>query len=580
MKNSNYKGIGCVVLFVTPFFVVGCVTTFLIGKHIVTSLQMQRWTTVDATVLSAGAHTVDSGDDGKSCRVSARYTYVFDGQAYSGDRAGITDQVGFGGTLRKRAALLQEAQRAGLPVGCYVNPRNPAEAVLFPGVQWDHVFFLSIFSLVFGGVGVGGYGMMWFGRRKLREREMLESQYPGEPWRWRPEWDRGVIPAGSKATMVGLWAVAGFWNAISAPVPFAIAEEWQGGNSLMLLALLFPLVGAGLLIAAVRATLIWLKYGRTELVMRSVPGVIGGELIGAVRIPQPVDFDERVTVKLSCIKKVTSGSGDDRSTSEHVLWQSEHQVDRTDVQVTQQTLVPVVFLIPYTCRPTDEASDVSWRLEAAGATPGLDFQARIGIPVFQTAESREEVTEHSTVDPTVRAERMKEAARSSLVGVRELGMGRLELDVPPAAVRSVGMFLSLAAFTIFWTAVCVGMVMFDVPILFPIVFGLLDLLLWLILLQLLTGRTQTRIGAGEIAVSSRFLCFWSRRTIPAADVHRVEIPVTSRAQSGSRQYLYYSVRVFYGGSEKERHFDVADSIGNKAEAEWIAEAVENALLNG
>lgn len=427
---------------------------------------------------------------------------------------------------------------------------------------------------------MGGYGLMWFGRRKLRERETLQSQYPGEPWRWRPEWDRGVIPAGSKASMLGLWAVAGFWNAISAPVPFAVADEWQGGNALMLLALLFPLVGAGLLIAAVRATLIWLKYGRTELVMRSVPGVIGGELIGAVRIPQPVDFDERVTVKLSCIKKVTSGSGDDRSTSERVLWQSEHPVDRGDVQVTEQTLVPVVFLIPYTCRPTDEASEVSWRLEAVGATPGLDFQARFEIPVFLTAESREEVTEHSTVDPAIRAERMKEAARASLVGVRELGIGRLELDVPPAAVRSVGMFLGLAVFTVIWTAVSVFMVMFDAPIVFPIVFGFFDFILWLILVQYVTGRRRTRIGAGELEVSSRFLCFWSRRTISAADVRRVEIPVTSHAQSGSKQYLYYSVRVFYGGSERESHLDVADSIGNKAEAEWIAEAVEKALLNG
>jgi hypothetical protein len=135
-------------------------------------------------------------------------------------------------------------------------------------------------------------------------------------------------------------------------------------------------------------------------------------------------------------------------------------------------------------------------------------------------------------------------------------------------------------FTIIWTAVCVFLVKMEAPLPFPIVFGLFNALFWLILIHYLTGRRRTLIASDAMKVSLRFLCFWSRRTVPAEDIHRVEIPVTSRAQSGSKHYLYYSVRVFYRGPRKERHVDVADMVGSKAEAQWIAAAVENALLNG
>ena len=576
MKNSNAKGIGCVFLFVTPFFLVGCFTTYLIGDHIVTSLRMHGWTQVDATVLSAKARRVSKGNE-SSWEISAEYQYVYDGQTYSGNRVGIDDSVGFGGTLRRRAALLNEAQQTNQPVVCYVNAEVPTEVVLFPQVQWLHVFFLGIFSLAFGGVGVGGYALGWFGGRMLRERDQLRSVSPNEPWLWRPEWNRGTIRSGSKGKMISLWVFAGFWNVISAPIPFAIAEEWGQDNKLILLGLLFPVVGMGLLIVAIRVTLVWLKYGRTELVMRSVPGVIGGELVGAIRIPKPVDFEDRVTLTLSCIKKVTSGSGKNRSTSEKVMWRTEHQVDRADVQVTQQTLMPVVFMIPYTCRETDEEKDVEWRLEARGATPGVDFRAQFEIPVFKTADSREDVTEQSAVDPEVRAEKVKEAASASSVHMRELGNGLLELDVPPAAFRSVGSFLGLTLFTAIWTVVIFFITKSDAPILFPIVFGVFGLIMWLAVLQQLTGRKHTRITPDTIEASSRFLCFWSRRTIQASEFRRVKIPVTSRSQTGSKQTLYHSVRVFYGAGTKEQHVDVASSISNKAEAEWIAASVEKAL---
>ncbi|MHB8900980.1 MAG: hypothetical protein ACYC6Y_19710, partial [Thermoguttaceae bacterium] len=402
--------------------------------------------------------------------------------------------------------------------------------------------------------------------------------YPDQPWMWKPEWNRGAIPAGARSAMLALWAFAFFWNAISAPVPFMFLEEWAQGNKLALVALLFPLVGAGLAAGAVYATLVWIKYGRTELALRSVPGVIGGDLVGAIRIPRAVEFRDRVKLTLTCLQKTVSQSGDGESTHETVLWQSEHLVGGDQVEVGRQTLVLVVFVIPSACRPTDEESGVFWRLQAAGPTPGLDFQARFDVPVFRTADSRDDVTEESTLDPAAEAERLKEAARASRVHVEELPGGALELDVPPAAFRSAGPFLVLALFTLGWTAAIVLATLFGAPVFVTIGLGLFGLLLWLVMLQQLTGRRRSRVTTESIETASRFLCFWSRQTIAADQVQRVECPVTSQAQQGSRHYAWYSVRVFYRQGDRERHVDLADTLGSKAEAQWIAAAIENALL--
>jgi hypothetical protein len=59
-------------------------------------------------------------------------------------------------------------------------------------------------------------------------------------------------------------------------------EFFDKGNKLAVLGLLFPAVGAGLLVWAVRATLRWRKFGSSTFEMTTLPGVIGGPLRGTI----------------------------------------------------------------------------------------------------------------------------------------------------------------------------------------------------------------------------------------------------------------------------------------------------------
>ena len=59
-------------------------------------------------------------------------------------------------------------------------------------------------------------------------------------------------------------------------------------------------------------------------------------------------------------------------------------------QDANHSAVPVLFAIPYECRPTDqENSDntVDWTLEVTAKTAGLDYRAEFTVPVFKTSES-------------------------------------------------------------------------------------------------------------------------------------------------------------------------------------------------
>lgn len=210
-----------------------------------------------------------------------------------------------------------------------------------------------------------------------------------EPWNKNRHWKRGVIPGWSKGIMIGLWAAAAFWNVVSLPILGSILKEMSKGPGLYLVGLVMPLTGAGLVIAAIWATLCWLKYGRVEFVMQSVPGVIGGTLVGAIRIPRHVDFEDGVTVALHCIRVRKVGRGESGHFERRTLWHRAQTVSCTDVRLGPPTLIPVVFAIASQCRETNDEKNIHWRLDASGATPGFDFRVSFTVPVFKTQQSED-----------------------------------------------------------------------------------------------------------------------------------------------------------------------------------------------
>ena len=252
--------------------------------------------------------------------------------------------------------------------------------------------FQMVFVLSFGGAGLGLLIGGFIAHRKQRAEAALAAAHPESPWMWKADWAAGRIVSSSKATMLAALAMAFFWNAISSPLWFVLPGEIiDKGNRMALLGLFFPAVGLTFVGWATLCILRWRKFGQSVLRMASVPGVIGGRLAGVIQTSAKVRPEDGFHLLLRCVRRVTTGGGEHRSTSDTILWEDERIVTRELLEdQAELSAIPVEFPIPYDCRPSDERNpddQTLWRLTTMAAVPGMDYAATFTVPVFKTADS-------------------------------------------------------------------------------------------------------------------------------------------------------------------------------------------------
>ena len=328
MKRKKAKGLGRIGLtvFSLPFAGVGVFMAVLLVRSLLAQDEMKSWAKVPATVLESELET-HRGDDSTTYEVTARYRYSFERQEYTGTRVGLsTGADNFGSYQQDWAAKLKQHQSSGEPLPAYVDPNNPVDAILDRKLRISMLLFHGLFALVFGGVGFGLLFGSWLGGKKVKQATALEAQYPDEPWNWRADWASGKLESDTRA---GLWVSIGFatfWNLVSSPVLFVLNDELAKGNYMILIALVFPLVGLGLIIWALRSILVYRRYGRTVLHLAEVPGVIGGRLTGAIKLTTRLEPEDGFALTFSCVRITVTGSGKHQSTQRNILWQQQSNV--------------------------------------------------------------------------------------------------------------------------------------------------------------------------------------------------------------------------------------------------------------
>ncbi len=361
-----------------------------------------------------------------------------------------------------------------------------------------------------------------------------------------------------RRTVFGAWAFALFWCLVSAPILIFVPRQLEA-HPAALIGLLFPGVGVVLLARAARRSLELAKFGTPIFRMPAVPASLGGEVRGTIETRLAAPPASGVDVKLTCIRRTVSGPPR-RTLWEHILWRDECVVPPSEIAASPTgAAIPVRFALPADQPATNSehpADTIEWRLDAAAAVPGVDFEARFELPVFRTSASPPPEV------PAPPAAALDLPPNPQTV-VRATTRGGREFLFPPH--RNPRAAVGLTAFWLIWSGAIWGLATVQAPLLFLVVFAAFDLLLLAGVLTLWFGTAAIVCDAGTVTVRNSVLGIARTRSAPAAQIVAIDAPITMQTGDGSGT-PYYSLRLRCRGG---RTLDAGFELRDKREVEWL-----------
>lgn len=335
-------------------------------KPLARIVSARDWPSTTCEIISSSVHE-SRGDDGSTYRVNVTYRYDVDGRAYVGDRYKFitASSSGYGGKAAIVAAL-----RPGTRTGCYVNPGNPADAVIERGFTADMWF--ALIPMVFVIVGAVGLYFMIFGRG----RSMSLSSAPNVtlssyskaaaramPTLLSPKQSRG-------AKLVLLTVIALVWNGTVAFFLFQVVSAARRASFMWLTTLfLIPFVLVGLFVIVLAFHQALMLSNPKPNVTVSKPNVPpGDELEVTWSIDGRIDMLRRFSIDLEGREEATYRRGTTTTTDREVF---------ATIGVVEQ-ITPAIrgggsarVTIPATTMHSFEAPNnkVVWVIRARGEIP-------------------------------------------------------------------------------------------------------------------------------------------------------------------------------------------------------------------
>ncbi len=259
---------GIIFVFGLAFTAFSCLFFHFFFKDAKSFFDAKNWTAVPA-VVEASEVKSHAGDDSTTYSVHITYRYSLGGKTYRSERYSF-----FGGSSSgygsKRAIV--DAHPPGAEFTCYVNPKDPAQAVIERGVTKDAII-ISIFIAIFFGIGLlmllGGLSALLRRGKKGGELSGAVPEQGTASSRVTFGEDGSLdefqisryaqLPSGEvmmKAAVsprmkaAGLLLIALFWNGIVSIFVMEAVDSWRSGHPEIFLTLFmipFVLIGLGML---------------------------------------------------------------------------------------------------------------------------------------------------------------------------------------------------------------------------------------------------------------------------------------------------------------------------------------------
>jgi hypothetical protein len=441
------------------------------------------------------------------------------------------------------------------------------------------ILFGSIFVFIGGGLmyaAVRGYGL-------VAQQAAREEASPLSPWLWRTDWASRRAESQNKKSAVALWVLAVICNAVTLPFLLSMAQQFaRNRNPAVFLLLGFNVMGAILIVKAARATIRRRRFGDTYFEFDTLPFSTGEGVRGRIQLQLDTRAEHGIDLRLSCVRKVVTGSGDHSTTNQIILWQVDQNVPTGAVAPGPLgRAIPVDFPIPADSAITshDNPSDqILWLLHAQADVPGVDYSDDFEIPVFRGAASTETTRDSNapasrTADTsgfaTTHSDDAGELAQPAhtkvVVG---MGSGGTEFYFPP--FRNPGRAAILLLVTIVWCGVVYLIYENHAPVFFLIAFGFCGFLLIVGTLHVMLGSARITVRSGEILSRTGIFGLGSIRRIQVSDVASI-VPVVSAQRGTSSGNALHAIRMRLKDGRK---ITLADEIDSRQEARWVVAQIE------
>jgi hypothetical protein len=332
-------------------------------------------------------------------------------------------------------------------------------------------------------------------------------------------------------------------------------------------ALLFPAIGVLLLIRAIRVSLEFRKYGVSNFVMSSVPGVVGGKLQGSIYAAFDPRLERSAKVKLTCIHRTVTGTGKNRSVNEMIQWQEERDLGPAEITPGPTgCIIPISFHIPHDAAQTDIRNmddAIQWKLDVRADVPGLDYKAQFDVPVFQTKDS-------STL-PEPQPEIV--APQSSRIRIQPGPNGGTEFFFPAGRnPRIAAILIVLVGFWTVWMFLFIKLVDRAWAIFPTIILGIIDAFLLLFTLMFLISERVT-IDRENITIRKSLLGLSWIKKVPCPDVSDLRLNIGMQT-GGAEGTPYYDIQLVCRDGKKR---GAGGQISSKREAVWLMNQMKQAI---
>lgn len=356
-------------LFAWGFFLVGAALAIpLVIMPVWLVISAQFWPTVPCQILSSTVME-HPGSDNATYSVEITYSYRIAGRNYVGNRYDF-----MGGASSGRAGKEEVIRHypQGAERVCFVNPKDPTDAVIYRGLDWTVLF--GLIPLVF--IVIGGFGLIAI-RRPRQPVVPLATRTSAAP---QISVSAPLLPSMGGVELrpktpplmkfLGLLAFAIIWNGFISIFVYLIARDWSQGKHMWFAAIfisIFVLIGL-LLIIAVISSFLALFNPRIRLTAASDAVPLGGKLDLRWRFDGSVGRIRRLWIELEGREEARYRRGTTTSTDKHVFARIP-VMDTEDVHMIHEghatPQIPATLMHTFTA----DNNKIIWTLKLKGEIP-------------------------------------------------------------------------------------------------------------------------------------------------------------------------------------------------------------------